>query len=41
MGYVKKAYTGIGSDKRLEVLTEGGRVTAEVVGLPLWGKGAA
>jgi folate-binding protein YgfZ len=36
MGYVKKAFAGAG--KEVEVLAEGSRVRAEVVGLPLWGK---
>jgi folate-binding protein YgfZ len=34
MGYVKKAFAGGG--KMVEVLAEGVRVKAEVVGLPLW-----
>ena len=37
MGYVKKAFMAPG--KEVEVLAEGSRVTAEVVGLPLWEKG--
>jgi glycine cleavage system aminomethyltransferase T len=39
MGYVKKTYAAAG--RQVEVLAEGRRVKAEVVGLPLWSRGAA